>query len=136
MILNLQKKADTLTKSLSRLESKQPNCTKLFIFIFQSSFIDCISSKIVSLDQLWSAVQQKLLTGNRKLVFFKKANIFCWFIIQNCHYLLPCNCPKIYKWVGLPRVKNPILSILLFCRHKRWEMIQQILSRTLQLVRV
>ncbi len=78
-----------LTKSLSNFEIKQPNCTILFIFVFELSFIDCTLSKIVGFDLFWTAVQQKLVNANRKLVFFKVPNTFCQFTVQNCHYFLP-----------------------------------------------
>ncbi len=65
---------EKLTKSLDNFENKQPNCTILFIFLFQSSSIDCILSKIVGFDQLWTASEQKLVTANRKLVFLKTPN--------------------------------------------------------------
>ncbi len=57
----------------------------MFIFVFQLPFIDFILSKIVGSDQLWTVFQQKLVTANRKLVFFKTSN-FCLFTVQNCHY--------------------------------------------------
>ncbi len=79
---------EKLTKSHSNFENKQPNCTILFIFVLQLPFIDCILSKIVGFDQLWTAVQQKLVTTNRKLVFFKMPNTFCWFTVQNWCYFL------------------------------------------------
>jgi hypothetical protein len=78
------------TKGLGNFENKQPNCTILFIFVYQLSFIGCILSKIVSLDQLWTAFQQKLVTANRKLVFFKMPNTFCLLTVQNYRYFLPC----------------------------------------------
>ncbi len=77
-----------LTKSLSNFEINN----LLLIFIFELSFIDCILSKIVGFDQLWTAVQQKLATANRKLVFFKMPNTFCQVTVQNCQYFLPCLC--------------------------------------------
>ncbi len=76
------------TKSLSNFENKQPNCTVLFIFVFELSFIDCTLSKIVGFDQFCTAVEQKLVTANRKLVYFKMSNTFCWFTVQNCCYFL------------------------------------------------
>ncbi len=54
-----------LTKSFSNFKIKQLNCTLMFIFVFEFSFIDCILSKMVGFDQLWTAVQQKLVTNNR-----------------------------------------------------------------------
>ncbi len=78
------------TKSLSNYENKQPNRTILFIFVFELPFNDYILSKIVGFDQLWTAFQQKFVTANRKLVFFKMPNTICRFIVQNCHYFLPC----------------------------------------------
>ncbi len=78
-----------LTKSLINFEIKQPNCTILFIFVFELCFIDCILFKIVGFDQVWTAVQQKLVTTNRKLVFLKMPNTFCRFTVQNCRYFLP-----------------------------------------------
>ncbi len=68
-----------LTKSIGNFENKQPNCTILFIFVYQLPFIDCILSKIVGFDQLWTAFHQKLVTANRKLVSFKMPNTFCRF---------------------------------------------------------
>ncbi len=66
-----------MTKSLSNFEIKPPNCTILFIIVFELPFIDCILSKNVGFDQLWTAVQQKLVTtAKRKLVFFKMPNTF------------------------------------------------------------
>ncbi len=79
-----------MTKGLGNFENKQPNRTILFIFVFQLSVIDSILSKIVGFDQLWTAVQQKLVTANRKLVFFEMPNTFWCFIVQNCRYFLPC----------------------------------------------
>ncbi len=75
-----------LTKKLGNFEMKQPNCTILFIFVFELSFIDFILSKIVGFDQLWTTVQQKLVTADRKL---QNAQYFCWFTVQNCCYFLP-----------------------------------------------
>ncbi len=79
-----------MTKSLGNFENKQPDCTLLFIFVFQLYFSDCILAKIVCLDQLLTAMQQKLLPANRKLVFFKMPSTFCRFTVQNCHHFLPC----------------------------------------------
>ncbi len=79
-----------LTKSLGNFEIKQTNCTILFIFVFELSFIDCILFKIAGFDQLWTAVQSKLVTANRKLVFLKMPNTFCRFTVQNCRYFIPC----------------------------------------------
>ncbi len=80
---------EKLTKSFAHFERKQPNCTFSFIFVFQLTFIDCILSKIVGLDQLWKAIQQKLVTAIGKLVFFKMLNTFRRYIVQNCHYFVP-----------------------------------------------
>jgi hypothetical protein len=77
-----------LTKSLGNFENKQPNCTLLFFFVLSLSFIDCILSKSVGFGPLWMASQQKLMTANRKLVFFKMPNTFCQFAVQNCRYFL------------------------------------------------
>ncbi len=55
---------EKLTKSLSNFENKQPKCTILFIFVSRLSFLDCILSKIVGFDQLWTALQQKLVTAD------------------------------------------------------------------------
>ena len=48
-------------------------------------------SKIVDFEQLWTAFQQKLVTANKKLVFFKMFNTFCWFTVQSCCLFSPCN---------------------------------------------
>ncbi len=79
-----------VTKSLGHFASKQPKWAFSFIFVFQLSFIEYILSKIVGLDQLWAAIQQKLVTANINFVFFKMLNTFCRFIVQNCRYFLPC----------------------------------------------
>ena len=84
-----------LTKSLGNFENKQPNCTILFIFVFQSSFIDCVFSKIVDFDQLWTAFQQKLV----KTCF-----------LQNAQHFLSVYCPKLLLFftveAPLPRHRN------------------------------
>ncbi len=90
MVKNTDNSEGKPTKSFSNFEIKQPNFTILFIFVFKLSFIDCILSKIVGFDQLWTAFQQKLVTANRKLAFFKMPNTFSRFTVQNCHYFLPC----------------------------------------------
>ncbi len=59
----------------------------LFIFVFQLSFIDCTLSEILGFDQLWTAFQQKLVTVNKKFVFFKMLSTFCRFTVQNCRYI-------------------------------------------------
>ena len=81
------------SKSLINFENKQPNCTILFSFVFGLSFIGCNLSKTVGFDQLWTDQQQKLVTTNRKLVYFKMPNTFCRFAVQNCRYFLPCKLP-------------------------------------------
>ncbi len=95
-----------LTKSHSNFEIKQPNCTILFIFVCQLSFIDCILSKIVGFDQLWTAVQ---------LVFFKMPNTFCRFTVQNCCYFLPrmrlCSPPV----TSLQSASCPLSTVIRTC---------------------
>ncbi len=91
------------SKSLSRFEIKQPDCPMFFIFVFQLSFIDCILSKIVGFDQLWTIVQQKLVAANGKLVFFKMFDTFCRFIGQSCRYFLRS---KKYKSIGFLQIST------------------------------
>ncbi len=64
--------------------------TSSSIFVCHLPFIVWISSKIVGFDQLWTTNWQKLVKANKKLVFLKMINTFCWFIVQNCRYFLPC----------------------------------------------
>ncbi len=63
------------TKSLGNFESKQPNCTILFIFVFKLAFVDCVLSEIVGFDQLWTAFQQNWLPPTDNL-FSSKCQTF------------------------------------------------------------
>ncbi len=56
-VKNTDHNGQKIDKSLGNFENKQPNCTIVFILVFELSFIDCILSKIVGFDQLWMAVR-------------------------------------------------------------------------------
>ena len=75
---------DRKLKKTRNFENKQPNCTILFIFVFQLSFIDCILSKIVGFDQLWTAITTKIGDNQQKTCS-----------LQNAQHFLSVYCPKL-----------------------------------------
>ncbi len=94
-------------------------CSFLF---FKLTFIDCVLSEIVSFDQLWTAFQQKLVTANRKLVFFKMPqhfwSVYCpklslnFTVYPNYHIWMD---PLVSSWqhAQLPSTSKGMLVILM-----------------------
>jgi hypothetical protein len=75
-----------LTKNLSCFEKIQPHCKSSYIFVYFSSFIVCMVSKVIGFDQLWTTIQQKLATANRKLLFLKVS--LTLFVSLSCKIII------------------------------------------------
>ncbi len=98
-VKNTDDRRQKVDKSLSNFEIKQPNCTILFTFVFELSFIDSMLSKIVGFDQLWTAIQKNWWHPTENLFSSKCPTLFVGLLSNTVVIFLPC--PKDTSWILL-----------------------------------